>query len=1343
MNESLSQQNPVEVLAEEFLQRRRNGERPTIAEYAAKYPELAVQIRACFPALLLVEDLKPSAADLTGPAPPTDGLSHGALPERLGDYRLLREVGRGGMGIVYEAEQESLGRHVALKVLPLHAALAPTHLERFRREAQAAARLHHTNIVPVFGVGEHEGLHYYAMQFIQGQGLECVLRDVQDLRRRRGEPGCVGTRTPGGISAESAPSTAVGLSVAQGLLSGQFVPPTGALPPGDAPRESPAGSDSGSSSLVVAGDDSELTAQSEAQYFRSVARVGVQVAEALAYAHQQGIIHRDIKPSNLLLDTRGTVWVTDFGLAKAADADELTQTGDIVGTLRYMAPERFQGVTDARGDVYGLGATLYEMVTLRPAFDDTDRLRLMKRVTHEAPVPPRRLDRHIPRDLETIILKAIAKEPSQRYQTADGLAEDLRRFLADQPVRARRSSLLERTWRWCRRNPVLAVLLGLVAVSLLAVVVVATLDAARLRREEEQGRRRLFGALLHQARGSRRSRSIGQRFESLKTLEEASRLARELDLPESAFLELRNEVIACLALPDLQVAREWDGWPAGSLRVDFDAALERYVRMDRQGNVTVRRVADDAEVCRLHLGPGNHWPWLSPDGRCLVIWHGSKWRLYSLAGGEARAVGLEESAGTTDANARAFSPDSRLLALAHPDGAISLYDLPSGRRLRRLPAGPVPVHMAFRPDGRQLALASRAVIVVRDVETGAVRAKLPHPSPAEWVAWSPEGKTLATVGMDRLIYLWDVASGQLVHTIRGLKNGGTKVTFNHAGDLLASEGWDSMLRLWDPHTGQELFHTPAPWFDPGLHFRPDDRMLGSSIEGRKLRLWEVAAGRAYRTLVRDPALGKGLYGTCAVSPKGGVLAAGMADGLGLWDCRTGAFLAFVPLNHPDNIAFEPSGALLTNGPGKVLRWPIRPDPAPGRPVRVGPPQRLPPPAFRLRHVACSADGRVIASAQPWGGSVWHSDQPGKLIPLKDHPDTRSIAVSPDGLWVATGSHHGTGVKVWEAHTGQLVKELLPEEGHMRAGFSPDGKWLATSGDGGLRLWAVASLQEQLRIDGGVFAFSPDGRLLAVEAGQGAVRLIAPDTGREYARLEDPNQDRAAWLDFSPDGAQLVVNGEVQALHLWDLRAIRAELAARALDWDLPPYGPVEDSENAPLLEVAVDLGELAQPQRSVEERARGNIEQYRQDLAKKPEDAEVCNSLAWAYLTAPEALRDGKAAVLLAEKAVRKQPKNPNYCNTLGLAFYRTGQYRQAVEILRPNLRSQEAAALAYDLYILAMSCHRLGEIERARDYYTWAVRNSDAQKGPSPALLEELSAFRAEAEALLGLQSPPAPESK
>ena len=316
------------------------------------------------------------------------------------------------MGVVYEAEQESLGRHVALKVLPSSALLNPTYLARFRREAQAAGRLHHTNIVPVFGVGECDGVHYYAMQFIQGEGLDKVLADVRRLRRPLG-------------AGEALPPEG---SVAHTLLTGQFNPPMAADP--GKPNEHP--------------DSSSLTSRlspcgPEAEYFRGVARIGVQVADALAYAHRQGILHRDVKPSNLLLDLQGTVWVADFGLAKAEGTEELTHTGDIVGTIRFMAPERFEGKSLPQSDVYGLGLTLYELLTLRPAFDDTNKGRLIDRVLHEPPRPPCKLDPRVPRDLETLVLKCLAKDPRERYATAEALAEDLRRFLADRPIHAQRA----------------------------------------------------------------------------------------------------------------------------------------------------------------------------------------------------------------------------------------------------------------------------------------------------------------------------------------------------------------------------------------------------------------------------------------------------------------------------------------------------------------------------------------------------------------------------------------------------------------------------------------------------------------------------------------------------------------------------------------------------------------------------------------------------------------------------------------------------------------------------------------------------------------------------------------
>src|SRR5262249_47039468 len=221
------------------------------------------------------------------------------------------------------------------------------------------------------------------------------------------------------------------------------------------------------------GSHSEISGQAEAEYFRSVARLGVQVAEALEHAHRQGVLHRDIKPSNLLLDTASTVWVTDFGLAKGEDSEELTQPGDVVGTLRYLAPERLDGRSEPRSDVYSLGLTLYELLTLRPALDDSHRARLIERIREESPPPPSKLDRRIPRDLETIVLKAIAKEPDDRYATAEALAEDLRRFLADRPILARRVPFPELLWRWCRRNPLVSGLAGGVVGLIAAVVVVA------------------------------------------------------------------------------------------------------------------------------------------------------------------------------------------------------------------------------------------------------------------------------------------------------------------------------------------------------------------------------------------------------------------------------------------------------------------------------------------------------------------------------------------------------------------------------------------------------------------------------------------------------------------------------------------------------------------------------------------------------------------------------------------------------------------------------------------------------------------------------------------------------
>jgi serine/threonine protein kinase len=434
MPDSSADRDPLDRLAEEFVARFRAGERPALTDYVARLPERADDIRDLFPALVEMEQLKPVSADRTGDfIPPPEP----ALLTRVGDFRILRSIGRGGMGVVYEAVQESLGRHVALKLLPSEALADPQRLERFRREAKAAARLHHTNIVPVFGTGEADGRHYFAMQFIDGHPLDAVIAEVRRLKDKSVpvEPGCAAS------------------GVAEALLTGVFVPAAPQTDPPVGPNPAPV-----ATSPVLSGNLSD----GGGHYWQEVARLGAQAGDALSYAHGQGILHRDIKPANLLLDPRGTLWITDFGLAKTTDADDLTHAGDVVGTLRYLAPERFEGKGDERADIYALGLTLYEMLTLQPAFTAHNRAQLVEQVLAANPPRPRMLSPTVPRDLETIVLKAIARDPVLRYQSAADLADDLRRFLQDRPIRARRASSAEQAWRWCRRNPAVASLLTLV-----------------------------------------------------------------------------------------------------------------------------------------------------------------------------------------------------------------------------------------------------------------------------------------------------------------------------------------------------------------------------------------------------------------------------------------------------------------------------------------------------------------------------------------------------------------------------------------------------------------------------------------------------------------------------------------------------------------------------------------------------------------------------------------------------------------------------------------------------------------------------------------------------------------
>ena len=1164
-----SSREPLEVLADEFLTRRRGGETPSIADYTTRHPEFADQIRELFPTLMMLEegcaDSDGDAGDAAIEATGVEGIEN----ETLGNYRLLRPIGRGGMGVVFEAIQEPLGRHVALKVFPANRWGDGSHRERFRREAQVAARLHHTNIVPVFDVGEDNGVDYYAMQFIDGHGLDQIIRQVRLLGE--GEPE---TNRDIPVADHQEPVSSVARSSDPMRLESA---------PDDlrAPRVDAGLKDSDSLADSSVPPDSGLASssgRSDAPYYHSVATIGVQVAEALAYAHQQGVLHRDIKPSNLLLDIENRVWVADFGLAKSTDSDELTQPGDVVGTLQYMAPERFDRVCDHRSDVYGLGVTLYELLTRQPAFSASDRARLVQLIATAEPIAPRKLEPGIPRDLETIVLKAIDKDPETRFQSATELAEDLRHYLADRPVNARRTPPWEKFWRWCRRNPVVSTLSISLGMLMIAVAAGSAIFAAKFDDEKraaqdawiaEQAARenaieRLWESYYAQAQAGRHSRQAGQSFDVLAALTEAARIRPDLSL--------RNEAIAYLAKPDFRTERQWDGIRFRHIRmlpdvVDFDTELEQYAREDLEGVVSVRRVSDDAELFRLPaVGKRVVEVRFSPGARYLAVEYvldtGYEVHVWELTT-QRRVLQVLDTVGMGNV---AFNPDETLIAFGQWDGTTSLFNLSSGETVVQFEGEPSPIAVRFDEGGQRLAITRWGGQITQtwDVTTRELIYSSPSGHGASCVSWRPDGRVLAASG-NGVLYLYDLAAGD--HSVVNARHDYPQsVAFHPDAQLLVTSGLDGMTRLWDSLSGHELLSADGRF----IRFSSDGSRLAFQ-DGSTLGIWDVSTGDTCRRLDAGDGFIDSIADVC-FSADGRLMAAAAGSAAYLWETERFLQVGTIPLGNCRSVFFHPAdGSLLTSGIDGLQQHILETHGGEdGISVEIDHPVRLSLSAGMIgsalfndrRHNAycarISGDGRVVAVA-------FRSSRQVQLLDVTDNRNwslagrCRDISVSPDGQWVAGSDHHEALARVWNVDTGELVHEVTTSTPHARVAFSPDDHWLVVSDSEEFSFWDVGGWRQSTSIprrrasnQGGAIAFSADGTVAALTHSRYDIQLINVATGQELATLEPfDSPDTVQSLCFSPDGTKLVAACGADGLRVWDLSRIREHLSAMGLDWATP------------------------------------------------------------------------------------------------------------------------------------------------------------------------------------------------